>query len=424
MAVAGKIAMLRWEDGMLTTRATCRNTRLNMARMTVLASAFAAALASVACDNQGGATASTAGTAQPAATTTVSPQQPQVPAATSPSAPQNTPSAPSPTQARTLGDVPPIRLEPASIDFGYLQPSKNATGIVNIHNTGNAPIKILSTKASCHCTTLDELAGKVIQPRESVPLRATLDTGMMPGLKKSSLTLVFEGYTRPLNVNIRGEVTLPIRIVPQFINVVSREGGAQPDLQGTITIESIDQKPFRVLSTDGRDPEFVGFDPAIDELRSSYQLRWNVEESVKNCDTMRSYWCVVTDHPSCAIVDAKVRHECALPRGTPGRGWRIDDARLLLGHIRRGEPIEATFNVTKLVGQQIHQISPLTAGVDAELISVEYGGEDASCRVRITPKADLPNGLMYERINVYATSSYAELPIIGNITDAPSLSSR
>jgi hypothetical protein len=410
---------------MLTANAPCRGARLNMARTIGLACACAAVMALAGCDNQSGATTSTAGSAQPAAATTASTQQQPTPTA-APKAQSTAPTAASGTQAPTLGDVPPIRLEPASIEFGYLQPSKNATGVINIHNTGNAPIKILSTKASCHCTTLDELAGKVIPPKESVPLHATLDTGMVPGIKKSSLTLVFEGYTRPLSVNIRGEVTLPIRVVPQFLNIVTRneEGAQPPPLQGTVTIESIDQKPFRVLSADGREPQFVDFDPAIDEARSSYQLRWDLSESVKNCDTMRTFWCIVTDHPACPLVDARVRHECAVPRGTPGKGWRIEEPRLLLGHIRRGEPVDTTFTVTKLVGQQIHQVSPLTPGIEAELVSVEYSGEDASCRVRLTPKADLPNGLMYERINVYASSSYAELPVIGNLTDSPAVSSR
>jgi hypothetical protein len=61
-------------------------------------------------------------------------------------------------------EVPPIRLEPAMLDFGFIAPGTEVQGTVKLINTSQEPLTILAAQPTCKCTTLNDISGSVIQP--------------------------------------------------------------------------------------------------------------------------------------------------------------------------------------------------------------------------------------------------------------------
>lgn len=154
--------------------------------------------------------------------------QQQEPAVTANVTPATTPTAPSPTTPRpnqtqtfdpaqsiaatrpqsstpTTSAPPPVRLEPAEVDLGTVPMETKLPVDVKIYNTGDKPLKILSSRANCGCTAVD-LADVVIPPGGSVPLNATFDTRKNIGPKNSQITIAFDGYDQQVRLPIRATV--------------------------------------------------------------------------------------------------------------------------------------------------------------------------------------------------------------------------
>ncbi|MHC4108466.1 MAG: DUF1573 domain-containing protein [Planctomycetota bacterium] len=172
---------------------------------------------------------------------------------------------PAPVPARGL---PAIAIHPPAIELGMLRPGESASGSVRIRNVGHEPIRILDSRSSCRCTSVN-LANTVIEPGESVPLNAQFEAGSSLGAKSESVRVRFEGYTRLIEVPVRAEVAMPVRAAPGYLLAVD-------DLSGSITIESVDGRPFSILATHGESPQFIDFDPATDPPRNRYYVKWDL----------------------------------------------------------------------------------------------------------------------------------------------------
>ena len=89
-----------------------------------------------------------------------------------------------------------IEFDPPILDMGFVAPNQGATGSVEMRNTGSRPIRILSVKPSCKCTTLEDLTGRVIQPGKSMTLKAALDARSVTGVRTATITVIFDGIAR------------------------------------------------------------------------------------------------------------------------------------------------------------------------------------------------------------------------------------
>lgn len=275
-----------------------------------------------------------------------------------------------------------------------MAPGTNASGVVKLKNTGTEPITIMTAKAGCKCTTINSLDGAVIAPGESADLNVTLTGAVAQGARRASVTITFANGSPPITIPLQGEVALPVRAVPPYINLVG--GGAR---SGRLVIESTDKSAFKLLSVDGKPPVVTGgYDPAADEPRSSYLLEYDLT-AVENPE---SFMLVETDRPDCPLLDIRVRREGAMPRGT----LKLGEYRINLGAMKAGEKREVEFNLL----EPIELTSAISGSRDAsvQVLGTEIDGKIAHVRlsVMLSPTA---SGLLRFPIALVAGSKKQEL---------------
>jgi len=279
----------------------------------------------------------------------------------------------------------PIRLDPPTWDFGYVAPKSVNKAEFKIWNMSAAEIEIAAVAASCKCTTLVDIAGKKIPPGGFVTLEAQLDAAASVGVKGASVKVLIDGFPRVSEVFMRSEVTLPIRVVPGYINAMA--GKAQ---KGKLVVESIDKKPFRICSAHGHPPQIDGFDPETDQLRARYILHYDLEAF--GADELPRYWIIETDREDCPAADVLVRHDTLrLKRGIRG----VSDMKLSAGRIDPGGEslieVEFTGQKTPLVFTSAELTSTMAT---AEISEQEMVEDVARVTVRITAKEGA-TGLLY-----------------------------
>ena len=311
-----------------------------------------------------------------------------------------------PATRQVLPVRPPVEFEPPLIDLGFIRPGDEAEGTIAIRNVGDAPLTVTEAKASCACTTLTNLAGVVIAPGESVSMVARLDSQSTAGIRKASVTFRFAGYEQPLAVDLRGEVALPVKATPSIFNL------ATGDRSGHVVVESIDRRPFNILAANREPPRFVGFDPVIDEPRSSYILEWDFTELAD--EDLEPWWTIETDHPECPILDTWVRHLATIQRPPRAQKWRLADQRTLLGVFAPGASIEFVAKVNKIGAERIYAVRSLSSEFNAELLRFEHDGVNGVCTVRLTPAKD-HRGLFHGPVEFIANQYTMKLWVTGKI---------
>ena len=316
---------------------------------------------------------------------------------------QRTVSAPAPLVRSSVQ----VEIVPQVLDLGPIVPNKAASGSVQIRNVGDMPVRILSVKASCKCTTIGDLTGTVIAPGASVALEAELEPQPITGLRTATISVIFEGANEAYLVDLRAEVTLAVRVSPSYLNLASGE------TTGHIVVASIDGRPFNVLSSNRRPPVFVDFDPEFDEPRSSYMLRWDLTQETLTRSLDRS-WVIETDHPDAPFTDARVRHLSTIDSSAPSRAWKVPSRRSIIGFVEQGSSKDFTIEVKKIGRDAIYTIRSLARDFNAELVDFERKGVDAVCTVRITPRAGF-TGLLYGAIELLASSGTCRHDVIGKV---------
>lgn len=319
------------------------------------------------------------------------------------------PAAPASEPAPIVGVLPvvgrpPVEFDPPTLDFGLIEPNRPVVGTITVRNTGDRPLKVLTVKPTCKCTTLSDIAGAVIEPGGSVDLVAELEGRDSTGTRKASVRIAFEGYDQALEVDILAEVTFPVRVSPTIFNL------AAGDTTGHVVVKSTDGRTFNVLAANRRPPAFVDFDPEFDEPRSEYVLKWDVTQE-KADGTLPRWWVIETDHPDCPLVDAWIRDRSTIELPQRGQKWLLNDRRVVLGILEPGQATDFTVRIKDLAGTRIYSVRPLSPDFEARLLSVEPRGADADCTIRVTPSASA-KGLVVGRIEFVASEFWARMDVI------------
>lgn len=346
----------------------------------------------------------------PAGSPTATPQAaPSAPRPASP--PTATPQAPAADAGADAADdepkdeAPPITLDPPVLDFGIVPPSETKVGVVKLINTGTRELEILTVQPSCKCTTLEDISGKKIPVGGFVELKAEMKAQSSPGGKKAEVKVLIDGYTQVVNIVLRNEVSLPVRVSPAYLNVV--QGQAQ---NGRLVVESIDKKPFRICSVGGKPPNLVGFDPSKDEPRNQYLLDWDFKRDFPS-GTAQRYWLIETDRADCPLIDIFVRHESTFPKVA----FRFTDYRHTFGRIEEGTSHDFVVEVSELAsGERI--VTAATASSDAkiEFLGTETEGTHTKIKLRVTPNSGVL-GILYVPFTVYSNQKQQELTVWGQV---------
>lgn len=300
-----------------------------------------------------------------------------------------------PAEQESVDGPPPVTLEPALLDFGILPPGASREGVVKLVNTGSKELEILTVQPSCKCTTTDDLSGKKIPVGGFVELKATMKAQSAPGKKTAEVKVLIDGYSQVLPVQLKQEVSLPIRVSPSYLNVVS----GQPQ-SGRTVIESIDKKPFRICAVGGKRPNLIGFDPEKDEPRSQYLLDWDFNRDFQPGEAKR-YWLIETDREDCPLVDIFVRHESTvvLPRGVVATEYRHT-----FGRLEQGTSHEFLIDLTKLnADERIVAAASSSSLAKVELVDAKPEGDIMHVTLRVVPTSDAL-GLAWIPFSVYTSA--------------------
>lgn len=317
-----------------------------------------------------------------------------------------------------LGDLQesaPIVFEPGIIDLGKMFPRDLITSKFTLRNLGNTPMTIKAIKPACGCTKLDDYYGLVIPPGESVELEARTKSRTVPSSFSSSISFLFEEYIAPSTISMFGEVTRVIRTAPKYFNcVANRDSGLRKD-SGLIVVESLDGKPFTILSANGVEPIYESFDPDFDEPQSSYKLVWDISQ-YENVNPPK-YWIIETDNPNCPVVDVWVRHEANVPV-TAGL-WRVRTQHVVVGGIKPGESAEFEVDIHNRTGVPCttHLVRSLSKNFKAKVVSFSPIGKippDSTIKVRITPTPGY-EGLLNGRIQFMLNGQPQNVIILGKV---------
>ena len=321
--------------------------------------------------------------------------------------------APRSQAAKNRPGWPPVEFEPANLNFGIVPPHTIGKGTAKIWNVGDQPLRILKSITSCGCTSAENLAGRVIPPGGFIEFATEMEMKTGLGAKKEKVTLFFEGYGGTQVIFFyNAEVARPVRVIPPYVDAVTQ------GRTGTVEVTSLDNKPFRILKAHGLAPQFVGFDPATDEPRIRYTLKWDLSQF--DGQRVPWFWVIETDHPDAPIVDVRVRHDSTRPVHDQIRPWAPKDQRILIDLVRNGESVEIItkheYAGNRTPTPQTARVQNLSAILDVVLVGVEQKGQLLEFRVRITPK-NAPLGLLYEHISVGSAGYMVPLRIIGAVIE-------
>jgi len=304
-------------------------------------------------------------------------------------------------------ELPPIRIEPPMLDFGFITPNAKVQGSVKLQNTSSEPITILAVQPTCKCTTLNDLAGKVVPAGGAVELTAAMDGGPNPGPKTAAVKVLVDGFARPLEVDLKAEISLPIRAIPPYINAVRDQNS-----RGRIVVESITGEPFRICSIHGKAPNLLNFDPATDEPQSKYIFTYDLSD----IDVpYPRYLVVTTDDPDVPVVDIYLRHESTMP--AINRNLRVAEGfRHPFGRIDMGGSTEIEIGFQDLREPVATAISG-SKDARVELLGSQTRNVEGALQtiytLKIMPAKDF-QGVLYFPITFLTNSGEsADVPVFG-----------
>ena len=279
----------------------------------------------------------------------------------------------------------PLEVVPRVVQFGVVDPGTTLETVVTLTNQSDSPLRILQAQPSCTCTTLD-LDNKVIPARGSIEVPIEMETNRAVGIKKAIVQLRIQGYGKFTTIDLRAEPAWAVRTQPLYLGV--RERAGQPERRrGTVNLQSLDQRPFKVLSTQGSAPEFVGFDPASDAPRSQYTIKYDL--SMYGCDDLPPYYIIRTDHPKAELFDMRVRHD-PCTRITPK--INMEDFRSSLGVVQPGEQVTVSL-VFKKPRADILSATSTNYLVDTRIVERVRDGKNIKVQVMTTISPTAPDGL-------------------------------
>lgn len=290
----------------------------------------------------------------------------------------------------------PVKANPASLDAGLVAPNTDVKFEATLLNTLDRPVRCVRSAPSCTCTTVDML-GKEIPAGGTLRVPLSMRTSGATGEKTAQVVLMFEGVPGLVELSIRAEVTYPVRAYQvnpgpdgkprrdPFINAYD----IKANVRGEVTVESVDGKPFRVLSVAGAAPEFIGFDPAAGGPRESYRVRYDF--SALPCERVPKYLVVETDRPDARLVDLRVRHECT--RINPAFGFA--QYRENLGIMAPGETRIVEVEIKHANGVRIDGVASTDPRLEARVADAKPGADDGLLvRVALTARPDASGFLL------------------------------
>lgn len=271
-----------------------------------------------------------------------------------------------------------LKVEPESLDFGDVRPGQVVEGSVTLTNESEQPLVLLRTATSCACAAPSFSQRKTLEPGESLVLPIAY-TGFDQHIGETSQQVVVfvEGFSIPTQIAVRANINRGIRPTVEF---------DPPDqyLVANITLEAIDNRPFRIESVNFADPVYLdGFDPAVDEPRTRYRIRQDL--SVYEPEEIPRYLLVVTDHVDSPVMNLRVMNLAYEPP-REYRPFLIQQAPVLLHAVPATGVTTAEVQLLAVRGQAYDMVEWFEASSEhavVSLLGVESTPDRAQAKLRL-----------------------------------------
>lgn len=178
--------------------------------------------------------------------------------------------------------------EPSVLDLGKIPINDKGTGIIKLVNTGDRPMRIVSSRTSCGCTAANVPAGKELEPGESVDIEISMSAGAQPTQLTKTVTFIVDGQP-PLTATVKGQGIAFAMIEPATIS-------PERDSSGRVTVRSMDGQAFRITSVEPRLAAFTDTVATEHEL----QLSWDAWREMGQPARLT----VRVDHPEVSVLNA------------------------------------------------------------------------------------------------------------------------
>ncbi|HAW96664.1 MAG TPA: hypothetical protein DCX60_10340 [Phycisphaerales bacterium] len=317
--------------------------------------------------------------------------------------------------ASPMATMPPVRITPGVLNWGDVLPGATSDGSVSLTNLGTEPLKIITVQPGCKCTTTNGLDGAVIPPGESRDLVASLDAQPSPGSRTVQIKVLFDGYSKPLEINGTAVITHPVRARPPYINAVD-----ETKQTGSLMLSASDQIPFEILSVDGKPPRFLRKD--IGPKRSvSHVISYDINDHIEADGRYRRWVVIETDHPTSPLIEVLLRHRNSSLDVNPG--FKQGAYHFNMGRLQPGTSTELThLTHDATTTGPVAMIIAEQEGVDIELLSQEVDEEndDLIIKLRVTISPDMAEGFYYFPVRVYAANDVeVTLPAFVSVRPTP-----
>ena len=306
--------------------------------------------------------------------------------------------------------LPPVRVFPRVLDWGTIDPEVEVEGSVELQNISDKPLKIIAVQSSCKCTTTKELDGKIIPPGGQVTLDATLEPQTSVGTRRTQIKVLVEGYAQVLEITAQAEITRPVRVRPQYINTIANPNDTTstetpPNQTGTLMVSSMDRKPFKILSVQGRPPTYGPRKGLTSQAESQHVLTYDIEDYRRPDGLYQRYVVIETDRDDVPLIEVLLRHKDSALDIDPQ--FKLRAYLLNLGRTAPGGSVlkQHTTREASLTGP-IATATTDEPGITLELISQEIDEEqdDLTTTYQFTVDPDKPEGMYYFPVTLYASN--------------------
>lgn len=199
-----------------------------------------------------------------------------------------------------VDEVPPISVKGDSIEVGRHAPGANAIEHVKVRNNSEETLTISRVAGNCPCMGI-MVRDDRIEPGRTGQIILSVDTPMKMGRMTRMMYVFAEGFRRPLQIPVHADLEYAVVVNP----------GDSPEIEsrsGTLTLESVDGRAFRVTSVGGESP-------AESTRGATHELDFDLGEAPT--PELPRFLVIETDHPGARIIPVRV--------SVPGvwEAWRV-----------------------------------------------------------------------------------------------------
>ncbi len=183
------------------------------------------------------------------------------PAAVNPTPPVKPASdIPEPTVQLKEGEVPAVKFDTPTYDFGRIRAGQEIVHDFWFSNTGTGPLEVLKVRPSCGCTTAGQ-HDRIVQPGQSgkIPIRMNVGNASGPIHKTVMINTNCTGEGAAVTLHIQGEVWQPIQATPTSASFgrLTTEMVSESSMERRLTVVNNTEESVQITEAKSSNPAFT-----------------------------------------------------------------------------------------------------------------------------------------------------------------------